>query len=237
MALAYFYAPELDIAQTEMVLDEATSKHCVQVLRMRAGDALALTNGRGWKAEAQILTPDRKHCPVRLTQGYEVPRTGPLVTLGISPLKNASRFEWFLEKATEIGISRILPLICERTEKEQFRLDRLMGILVSAMLQSMQTWLPELGQPQPLQTVWDIENPEPEPRHFIAHCMDGDKQALRELYDPVLPSVLLIGPEGDFTPTELQAALSRHWKPVSLGSNRLRTETAALAGAVMLRLG
>ncbi len=236
MALPYFYAPELGSSETGMVLDEATSKHCIQVLRMRAGDALALTNGRGWQAEARILSPDKKHCPVQLTNHKEMPRTGPSVTLGISPLKNTSRFEWFLEKATEIGINRILPLMCERTEKEQFRLDRLTNILVSAMLQSMQTWLPELGMPQPFEKVLLSESGAG-PRHFIAHCMDGDKQALRELYDPVLPSVLLIGPEGDFTPSELEAALSRHWKPVSLGNTRLRTETAAVAGAVLLRLG
>lgn len=185
-----------------------------------------------------------------MTNHKETPRTGPSVTLGISPLKNASRFEWFLEKATEIGINRILPLMCERTEKEQFRLDRLTNILVSAMLQSMQTWLPELGMPQPLGTVLSsdisgmlsaesasVQRAGGEPRKFIAHCMDGDKQPLREVYDPVSPSVLLIGPEGDFTPSELETALSRHWKPVSLGTTRLRTETAAVAGAVLLRLG
>jgi 16S rRNA (uracil1498-N3)-methyltransferase len=242
MALPYFYAPELGSSGTEMVLDESTSKHCIQVLRMRTGDALALTNGRGLQAEARILSPDKKHCPVQLTNHQQTPRSGPSVTLGISPLKNTSRFEWFLEKATEIGINRILPLICERTEKEQFRLNRLTNILVSAMLQSMQTWIPELGMPQPLEKVLDAEKTTQPTgsagaRHFIAHCMEGEKQGLREVYDPVLPSVLLIGPEGDFSPSELEAALNMHWKPVSLGNTRLRTETAAVAGAVLLRLG
>ncbi|MGZ8545597.1 MAG: RsmE family RNA methyltransferase, partial [Flavisolibacter sp.] len=160
----------------------------------------------------------------------------PVITtaIGISLVKNLSRFEWFLEKATEIGITGIYPMICSRTEKESFRYDRMHQILVSAMLQSQQSFLPVLHEPRPfnscLQLPFDIK--------LIAHCLPDQKTMLSpEMLAPYSSRLVLIGPEGDFTPEEINAALSKQYAPVALGKNRLRTETAALYSAVMLRAG
>jgi 16S rRNA (uracil1498-N3)-methyltransferase len=234
MSLSFFFAPDLDVSGSETILDEPTSKHCVQVLRMRAGDSLVLTNGKGHKATALIRVADKRHCAVQLSGHQYVARPEPAIHIGIAPLKNSSRFEWFLEKATEIGVAGIIPLLCERTEKETFRLDRLTNILVAAMLQSEQAWLPTLTEPQSFAKVLETVVPQ---KRYIAHCMEGNKKLLRQLFDPVHPSILLIGPEGDFTPGELGQAVVRGWLPVSLGNTRLRTETAGIVAATQLRLG
>jgi 16S rRNA (uracil1498-N3)-methyltransferase len=223
-----------------MTLDEATSKHCIQVLRMREGDTLLLTDGKGLQAEALIRSAHKRYCEVTLHNPRHEPRRGPNVYIGISPLKNTSRFEWFLEKATEIGVAGIIPLICERTERETFRKDRMTNILVAAMLQSQQAWLPDLREPTPYEAaLGDAVIPttgEPWTR-YIAHCIPGEKKPLNELVRLSPRSILLIGPEGDFTPAEVDNALAGGWIPVTLGDTRLRTETAGVVAAALLRLG
>jgi 16S rRNA (uracil1498-N3)-methyltransferase len=161
------------------------------------------------------------------------------VTVAISLLKNASRFEWFLEKATEIGVSGIVPLLCERTEKEHARIDRLRSILVSAMLQSQQAWLPELSEPMGFSEL--VGRPASGGR-YIAHCLEAplstDSLAdWRKTADGVPPQLILIGPEGDFSPKEVEAALKEGFLPVTLGENRLRTETAGVVAATLLCIG
>lgn len=235
MSLASFYAPYMDLSGAPLTLDEATSKHCIQVLRMREGDKLRLTDGKGTTADAVIRSADKRSCVVTLTDLHPEARTGPRIYMGISPLKNASRFEWFLEKATEIGVEGIIPLLCERTERTSFRKDRMINILVSAMLQSQQAWLPDLREPVELENV--LEDPFWGGSRYIAHCMSGEKKPLRELVRQSPASVLLIGPEGDFTPAEADMALARGWTPVTLGDTRLRTETAGVVAATLLRLG
>ena len=235
MSLASFYAPYMDLSGAPLTLDEATSKHSIQVLRMREGDKLRLTDGKGTTADAVIRSADKRSCVVTLTDLHPEARTGPLIYMGISPLKNASRFEWFLEKATEIGVEGIIPLICERTERTSFRKDRMTNILVSAMLQSQQAWLPDLREPAELEKV--LEDSFWGDSRYIAHCMPGEKKPLRELVRQSPASVLLIGPEGDFTPAEADMALARGWTPVTLGDTRLRTETAGVVAATLLRLG
>jgi len=149
-------------------------------------------------------------------------------------LKNTSRFEWFLEKATEIGVSEIIPLICERTEKQKFRHDRVKGICVSAILQSQQTWLPVLHEP--IKYVEDINSTKEkrELQKFIAHCDDQTGKRNLSTLKPLSHSTILIGPEGDFTKDEIQFALENEFIPVSLGETRLRTETAGVVASVLL---
>jgi 16S rRNA (uracil1498-N3)-methyltransferase len=150
MQLPYFYQKDIDTTKSQIVLSEETSKHCVQVLRMKAGEQLQLTNGIGDLLTAEIIAANKKNCIVTIIKNQSYQLQTREITIAISLLKNASRFEWFLEKATEIGVAEIFPLSCDRTEKQHFRLERMRGILISAMLQSQQLWLPEIHEPIPL---------------------------------------------------------------------------------------
>lgn len=231
MSLPYFYEPALLPASKLHVLSEESSKHAIQVLRMRAGDALQLTDGKGCLFTAGVQEVSKKSCTVQITamqqQAPAIPRR---VSMGVSLLKNASRFEWLLEKATETGVQQIIPLLCERTERQHFRFDRMQGILVSAMLQSQQVWLPQLHQPTAFKQALELDALQ----KLIAHCEPDDgKQTISRL--ALQPDVLLlIGPEGDFSPAEIQQATAQHYQPVTLGSTRLRTETAAIVAAALL---
>ncbi len=231
--MPFFYEPHITKATTVVVLDEAASKHIVQVLRMQKGESLQLTNGSGLLLDAVISDDHRKRCTVQVRSAAEHPVPASRIIVAISPVKSAARWEWFLEKATEIGVHTIIPLLCSRTEKNNFRTARLQGILISAMLQSQQTWLPELHEPVKL-SGWLPGVVAAQ--KFIAHCVDGaDKQALSAIH--LIPSkdrVILIGPEGDFTPEEIQLAISADYIPVSLGHTRLRTETAGIVAATLL---
>ncbi|HEY1022049.1 MAG TPA: RsmE family RNA methyltransferase [Flavisolibacter sp.] len=228
MALPYFFVEEL--GERTIQLDEDTSKHMIGVLRMEKGEDVLLTDGKGSKARAAIVEDNRKRCVVDVVSVEKEEAKAQNVSIAISIIKNASRFEWFLEKATEIGVSEIIPLLCDRTEKEKFRYDRMKGILVSAMLQSQQTWLPVLQHPTAFTDV--IKNSEQEQK-FIAHCLPDQKQQLSSVIRP-LSALILIGPEGDFTPAEIEKALEQSFLPVALGNTRLRTETAGLVAATLL---
>jgi 16S rRNA (uracil1498-N3)-methyltransferase len=236
MALPYFYHKELNKTSTILLLDEATSKHVVQVLRMKTGERINLTNGQGLLALTEISEATKKSCSVTIIEThFNYPQVKRKTAIAISPVKNASRFEWFLEKATELGINEVIPLLCHRTEREHFRYDRMNQICISAMLQSQQTWLPFLHQPiafDPFVTSgnnWQNK--------WIAHCMENDKQELADsLTKEMNDGLILIGPEGDFSPQEIDHAIINEFKPVALGNTRLRTETAGLAAATLLVL-
>jgi len=238
MALPFFYLSSYDPTTTELILDEDNSRHIVQVLRMQPGDALQLTDGKGALLTGVIIDSHKKKCRVRIQSTLSQPPARRKVVIAISLLKNASRFEWFLEKATEIGVSSIIPLICERTEKQHARSDRLRNILVSAMLQSQQTWLPDLPDPTPLAEI--LADP-PCDQRFIAHCLDAPRPttalADRRQPEPPVTQLILIGPEGDFSPKEIETALKEGFLPVTLGDNRLRTETAGVVAATLLCIG
>ncbi|HEY6899150.1 MAG TPA: RsmE family RNA methyltransferase [Puia sp.] len=233
MALPFFYLSAYEPSSTELTLDEDNSRHIVQVLRMQPGERLQLTDGKGALLTAVIIDDHKKKCRVRVESSYTQPAPKRKVTIAISPVKNASRFEWFLEKATEIGVSQIIPLLCERTEKQHTRTDRLRNILVSAMLQSQQTWLPELPDPLPIAGL--LANPPCEER-FIAHCLEAPKptHSLARLPETQTSRLILIGPEGDFSPKEIESALNKGFIPVTLGDHRLRTETAGVVAATLL---
>lgn len=230
MALPFFYIGTYDKAQKSLVLDEDTSRHIVQVLRMKAGERLHLTDGLGHLLLAEIADDHKKHCTVSVREVKFTPAAERKVSIAISNIKNASRFEWFLEKAGEIGVTEIIPLVCERTEKERFRHDRMNAICISAMLQSQQVWLPRLSEPQAFKQVLEqrLENAK-----FIAHCEEGPKNSLAA-QTVSASSIILIGPEGDFTPAEIDMAIAKGFMPVTLGETRLRTETAGIVAAVWL---
>jgi 16S rRNA (uracil1498-N3)-methyltransferase len=241
MSLPFFYKEDINASVKEILLDEDTSKHVVQVLRMQNGEQLQLTDGKGILFTAEITDNNRKRCSVTILQttNHQPPTTN--ITIAISLIKNNNRFEWFLEKATEIGVTTVIPLVCERTEKQHFRHDRMNAILISAMLQSQQCWLPVLTAPIRFEDLiknkfedlkmGQFENEE----RYIAHCDDrDDKQSLHLQIFKSSNRIIFIGPEGDFTKQEIETALAHHFIPVSLGPTRLRTETAGVVAAVLL---
>lgn len=232
MALPFFYIDNYD-GNEAIILNEETSKHIVQVLRMGTGELINLTDGKGTLIKSEIIYDNKKHCTVEVKSKFQHPKPERNVTIAISLLKNTNRFEWFLEKATEIGVSEIIPLLCERTEKEKFRQDRLEGIVISAMLQSQQCWLPVLHEPTRFEELptWKCTNGS----NFIAHCIDTEKRPLSHSHISTSShSLICIGPEGDFTPKEIELALQQHFIPVSLGETRLRTETAGVVAVALL---
>ncbi|MGG9970408.1 RsmE family RNA methyltransferase [Ferruginibacter sp. SUN002] len=232
MALPFFYSENIIAGQNSIALNEETSKHIVQVLRMQNGEQLQLTDGKGNLFTAEIVDNNKKACSVRVLTTDHRPPAPRKVTIAISLVKNTSRFEWFLEKATEIGVTAIVPLLCTRTEKQHFRFDRMKTILVSAMLQSQQVWLPLLHEPTKF--VQYVQQPSTQQR-FIAHCIEDDKQQLSHLQIPKLMNQqICIGPEGDFTQDEIDVALQNKYIPVALGNTRLRTETAGIVAATLL---
>jgi 16S rRNA (uracil1498-N3)-methyltransferase len=220
-------------------LEEASAKHAVQVLRMQPGESLELTNGKGLLWTAEITQIGKKQCLVRIEKEETLERlTARKVAIAISPVKNVSRFEWFLEKATELGVAEIFPIKCQRTIKEHFRLDRLRQICLSAMLQSRQAWLPILHEPVAFSDF--LVSPFAKAYHhrWIAHCENYEKHNLSKALQTNMPdSLLLIGPEGDFTPEEIFEATNGGCIAVSLGQTRLRTETAGMVGAALMCLG
>lgn len=232
MQLPFFFEenfPETD----RFTLSENSSRHIVQVLRMGEGEKIQLTNGKGYMLIAEIILSHKKNAEIKVLEKIMVPQPEPNISIAISYIKNAGRFEWFLEKATEIGVSQIIPLICKRTEKNHFRDQRMKTILVSAMLQSRQAWLPVLANPIKIN---DLVSTAGFATRFIAHCLDEEKKDLKDfISDKTSSKLILIGPEGDFTPEEIECALASNFIPVSLGETRLRTETAGLVAAVLLK--
>lgn len=232
MSVPYFFEQAISGVATQLTISEETSKHCVQVLRMKSGDVLQLSNGKGQLYKASILHPDKKASVVLIESVTILPPPSQKISICLSLLKNISRFEWFLEKATEIGVHAIQPIISARTEHTRFRMDRMEGILKAAMLQSQQAWLPELHEPVPFrQLVSQSEYSQ----KLIAHCEDETKHTIGQLKSAEHPNCqILIGPEGDFTPEEIQLALKNGYQPVSLGNTRLRAETAAVVASSLL---
>ncbi|NLR79624.1 16S rRNA (uracil(1498)-N(3))-methyltransferase [Chitinophaga eiseniae] len=233
MDLPVFYAPDIQPADAIYTMNEDTSKYCIQVLRHENGDRVLLADGRGHKFTAEITDDNRKKCVVKIVDRTLVPAPERALRIAISFTKNTSRIEWFLEKATEIGIQTIIPLVSQRTEKEKIKAERLQNILVSAMLQSQQFYLPDLQEPQAFDKVVKQYT---DPQRLIAHCLPEQKQAMQDIMQPGKDTLVLIGPEGDFTPDEIKLALEEGFVPVSLGNTRLRTETAGMVAVTIMNL-
>jgi len=227
---SFFYEPQIKTGLSTFELSEASSRHCIQVLRMRTGASLNLTNGLGARFGACILSEDRKAAVVQIKQETSVAANSRSISIGIALLKNSDRFEWMLEKITEIGVSQIFPLTSKRSEQHRFRFDRYNQILIAAMLQSQQCWLPILHEPQ---SVEKLIQHSPHDLKLIAHCEDETKNPL-QLLSPSHDSLVLIGPEGDFTKEEIDQALQHSFIPISLGNTRLRTETAGVVAMTLL---
>jgi 16S rRNA (uracil1498-N3)-methyltransferase len=234
MASPYFYFAHLAAMSDEFMLNENSSRHIVQVLRMQSGEELRLTDGKGLSVTAKIHEANKKKCAVQIIDRQKQDPPKQAVSIALCLLKNVSRFEWFLEKATELGVSEIIPLKTTRTEKQQFRMERMKSILESAMIQSQQVWMPILHEPQNFNN-W-IENARADQK-YIAHCEDDRKSKLSDILVRNSSSqLILIGPEGDFTNEEIKLALLHEFIAVELGQNRLRSETAAVAAAAVLKL-
>lgn len=226
MAAPFFYQSHISANDQTLILDEPTSKHCIQVLRMTKGEPIILTDGNGLKLWANIENPDKKHCSVTVEKKEILTQKTTELAIAIAFTKNKSRNEWFLEKATEIGIQHIYPIITEHSEKDKFNQERYQQIIISALIQSQQTFLPTLHQIQKLRTL--IENINYEQK-FIAHCIsESEKTTLNSAFKAQQSALILIGPEGDFSEKEVAECLQHQFIPVSLGPNRLRTETAAI---------
>lgn len=216
----------------EFILSEPTSRHIVQVLRMKENERINITNGKGQTLITEIISADKKKTKINIITTEFTKHPKPASAIAISLIKNLNRFEWFAEKATEIGISVIIPMICRRSEKTHFKSERIKSILVSAMLQSKQSWLPEISGPVPFGDILLNENYE---QKFIGHCLPEEKKELKNVLEKNASKIILIGPEGDFTEEEIQQAIQQGFIPVSLGPTRLRTETAGIVAAVLLK--
>ncbi|RYD58784.1 MAG: 16S rRNA (uracil(1498)-N(3))-methyltransferase [Sphingobacteriales bacterium] len=234
MALPLFYYDADLEAGKEIWLSEDTAKHIVQVLRMQVNDRIRLTNGRGYTAIVSIATAEKKKCKVIIEDVSFIPLKAHVFHLGIAFTKNASRNEWLLEKATELGVRTIIPLITKRTEREKTRFDRWNNILVSAMLQSQQSHLPVLAEATTLEKVLEQYN---EPQKLVAHCIDEkERTPVTKMLNRDKGTILLIGPEGDFTEEEVTLCEAKGYMGISLGEQRLRTETAAMAACAYFNL-
>jgi 16S rRNA (uracil1498-N3)-methyltransferase len=221
----FFYPEKLKEGQSS-ALPEETAKHIGQVLRMQAGEHIQLTDGKGMLADCRLSKAEKKRVEVVIEGIEQMPEPKPTLQLAIGFTRNASRNEWLLEKATELGIRQITPLITERSVKERIRPERWNAILTSAMLQSKQCWLPQLDTPTTLPELLSNK----EAALLMAHCMEGTPRTpIFEALKKGQNVVMMIGPEGDFSPAELTLATTAGAVPVFLGTNRLRTETAALA--------
>lgn len=226
-----FYNPSLDGSVSQFTLPPEESKHIVKVLRKKEGDIIHITNGKGYWFEARIIGPDIKKCRAQLTKQTKIHPKRHSLHMVVAPTKNNDRFEWFLEKATEIGVDEITPIICERSERKTIKIERLRKVVESGMKQSLQTYLPKLND---LTTYQDFLKNTSGKLKFIAHCMEGEKLDLKRRVAPDKDLTILIGPEGDFSKSEISLALQEGFLPVSLGRHRLRTETAAIVACTVV---
>ncbi|WP_316746992.1 16S rRNA (uracil(1498)-N(3))-methyltransferase [Pedobacter gandavensis] len=221
-----FYTPDIDA--TEYSLNEEESKHCLKVLRLGLGDVVNLIDGKGGFYEAEIIGEGKKNVQLRVIKAIqEYQKRNHHLHIVVAPTKNIDRLEWFLEKATEIGIDEITPIICERSERKVIKEDRLNKVITSAVKQSLQAYHPVLNPQISFTDFLKIEN---NSIKMIAHCIDGEPRLyISQVTEPHQNYTVLIGPEGDFSPKEIELALQNGFKPLTLGNTRLRTETAALA--------
>lgn len=221
-----FYSP--DINGTEYTLDEKESRHCIRVLRMKAGTRLQIIDGKGNLYEAVIINPDPRKCSLAITGvARDFEKRNYRLHIAISPLKNYERFEWFIEKSVEIGVDEITPLICCNTEKPKVKSERVNNLIISAMKQSLKTTLTILNEPCLFN---DFIRKDYSGTRMIAHCKNEQtKSKIGEVYSKGDDAVIMVGPEGDFSTDEIKASIARGFLAVHLGQSRLRSETAGIA--------
>lgn len=220
-----FYNPDILETATQFTFNREESKHIVKVLRKNTGDTLHITNGKGWLFSAIVSVPNINKCTVSIISKVLQPKRDYQLHLAVAPTKMNDRYEWFLEKATEIGIDSITPIICDHSERKVVKTDRFERIIQSAIKQSLSCYLPQLNPPvlfkefMAQKFTGDL---------FIAHCEETDKKSLKQQLKTKTSTTILIGPEGDFSTKEIEQAIENNFIPVTLGETRLRTETAAI---------
>ncbi len=229
-----FYAPY--ITPPHHTLGEEESKHCIRVLRMTLDDTLYITDGKGNLFCCKIIDPNPKHCTVEVVSTTKEYNTLPYqLTMAVAPTKSIERFEWFMEKATEVGVEKIIPLYTDHSERKAIKYERERKVITSAMKQSLKAYHPTLEEMSPLSKIIAEGF---EGQKFIAHCSDPiggkGKPHLADVVKPHTPTMILIGPEGDFSPREIESAVANGFVEVNLGTQRLRTESAAVAAVVMV---
>ncbi|MEL6305747.1 MAG: 16S rRNA (uracil(1498)-N(3))-methyltransferase [Bacteroidota bacterium] len=220
-----FYHPTEPVTGATLSFSAEESKHIVRVLRKKVGDVLQATDGQGHFFTITLTHTEVRNCQGTIGDVNKVSKKPYQLHMAVAPTKMNERFEWFLEKATELGVDEITPILCERSERKVIKAERLERVLVSAMKQSLRAYLPKLN---PLTPYQDFLEKNPEAKKFIAHCAQGKRNLLTDFLPPQEDVVFLVGPEGDFSENEIQSALDLEYVPVTLGKNRLRTETAAV---------
>ena len=220
-----FYNPNINETTESFSFDREESKHIIKVLRKKDTDILYVTNGLGFLFKTEITLASDNKCTVKIISFEKEASPKFHLHLAVAPTKMNDRFEWFLEKATEIGIHEITPIICDRSERKVVNAERFEKIILTAMKQSNVLNLPKLNKSI---TFKEFVKHKKEGLHLIAHCEETDKKSLKSILKPNTNITLLIGPEGDFSEKEIASAIENNFIPVSLGNTRLRTETAAI---------
>lgn len=212
-------------------LSESEAAHAARVLRLSIGQQVDLVDGKGSRASGNIADISKSRCQVEVNTLEQHPAPSPAIHIAIAPTKSIDRFEFFLEKATELGATRITPILCERSERKRLRHDRSLKVLIAAMKQSQRVWLPQLDELTPLQALFNADLPQ---QRFFGWCA-GKHQSFMNSYSPA-DCLILIGPEGDFSEAEAEQLLKAEFTAVSIGNTRLRTETAGIAACAWLSL-
>jgi 16S rRNA (uracil1498-N3)-methyltransferase len=221
-----FYNSAINTKTTQITFDKIESKHIVRVLRKTENDILHITNGKGFLFDARIIIASDTKCLTEIVAVQEKPKPwNYYLHIAIAPTKNNDRIEWFLEKATEMGIDEITPIICNNSERRFVKLERFEKIIQSAMKQSLKFTLPKLNAPVKFN---QFINQDFDEKVCIAHCEDAEKKLLKLVVNQSEKITIIIGPEGDFSSEEIKKAIAKKCIPISLGESRLRTETAGL---------
>lgn len=228
-----FYSPDITENDTLFNFDKEESRHISKVLRKKTGDILYITNGKGVLFTVEIVNNNIKQCTVKMLKHESFLKKNYYLHLAVAPTKMNDRYEWFLEKATEIGIDEITPIICGHSERKVVKTDRFEKILQAAMKQSLQTFLPKLNDPIPFK---EFVSKDIEGQKFIAHCEETERSDLKRKAMADRHTTILIGPEGDFSSEEIHLAKTQGFEPVMMGDTRLRTETAAIVACHTIAL-
>ncbi len=215
------------------ILNEAESKHCINVLRHKMGDTITVCNGKGQYYSCEIVNAHPKKCELKLIETKHFDKQNYRLHLAVAPTKSVDRFEWLIEKAMELGVDEITPLLCHHSERKKIRTDRIERVVIAAMKQSLKAYLPKINELTPFDKfIVSVQGA----NGFIAHCYDSAKQPLKQAYTQGDNCVLCIGPEGDFSEKEVELAIKANFQAVSLGNSRLRTETAGVIACHTIHL-
>ena len=228
-----FYNPDIKQGADTFFFDKEESKHIIKVLRKKENDKIFITNGLGFLFESEIILASEKKCEVKITKETFQEPDAFYTHIAVAPTKMNDRLEWFLEKATEIGIHEITPIICDHSERKVYKIDRAEKIIQAAMKQSLHYYIPKINEPI---SFSQFVKSNIDGQKFIAHCEETDKKSFKNEVNKSEKATILIGPEGDFSTKEINLAIENNFIPVTLGNTRLRTETAALVACHTIAL-